>query len=78
MMLARDVIDLLKHTTSTCIVGCLVFVVVKGGLRLICWGTWLVHILSFIDISYDVLLKHFCWISLCMHLAYGWNTYWDI
>jgi hypothetical protein len=26
--------------------------------------------LSFIDISYDVLLKHFFWISWCMHLAY--------
>jgi hypothetical protein len=44
MMLARDVIDLLKHTTSTCIDGSLVFVVVNGGLRLICWGTWLMHI----------------------------------
>jgi hypothetical protein len=44
MMLSRDVIDLLKHTTSTCIVGCLVFVVVNGGLRMIYWGTWMVHI----------------------------------
>jgi hypothetical protein len=44
MMLARYVIDLLKHTTSTCIVVCLVFAVVNGGLRLICWSTWLVHI----------------------------------
>jgi hypothetical protein len=35
MMLARDVIDLLKQTTSTCIFGCLVFAVVNGGLRLI-------------------------------------------
>jgi hypothetical protein len=38
MMLARDVIDLLKHTTSTCIVGFLEFVVVNGGLRMICLG----------------------------------------
>ena len=30
MMLARDVIDLLKDTTSTCIVGCLVFSIVNG------------------------------------------------
>jgi hypothetical protein len=30
-----NVIDLLKHTTSKCIVGCLVFSVVNGGLRLI-------------------------------------------
>jgi hypothetical protein len=42
MMLARDVIDLLDHTTSTCLVRCLVFVLVHGGLRLICWGTWMV------------------------------------
>jgi hypothetical protein len=47
MMLDRDVIDLLKHTTSAYIVGCLVFVVVNEGLRLICWGTWLVHIFEF-------------------------------
>jgi hypothetical protein len=33
--------------------------------------------LSFIDISYDVLLKHFL-ISWCMHLAYGWTTYWNM
>jgi hypothetical protein len=59
MMLARDVIDRLKHTTSTCVVGCLVFVVVNGGLMLIYWCTWLVHILSFIDISYDVLLEEY-------------------
>jgi hypothetical protein len=57
MMLAKDVIDLLKHTTSTYVVGCLLFSVVNGGLMLICWCTWLVHILSFIDISYDVLLE---------------------
>jgi hypothetical protein len=56
MMLARDVIDLLKHTTSTCIIVCLVFFVGNGGLRLICWGTWLVHILNFINIYYDILL----------------------
>jgi hypothetical protein len=31
MMLARDIIDLLRHTSSTCIIGCLVFVVVNGG-----------------------------------------------
>jgi len=55
MILARNVINLLNHNTSTCIVGCLEFIVVNGGLRLICWGTWIVHILSFNDISYDVL-----------------------
>jgi hypothetical protein len=31
MMLARDVIDLLRNTSSTCIIGCLVFIVVNGG-----------------------------------------------
>jgi hypothetical protein len=78
MMLARYVIDILKHTTSTCIVGFLVFSIVNGGLRLMCLmymdGTYL----SFIDISYDVLLNHICWISWCMHLAYGWISYWDM
>jgi hypothetical protein len=44
IMLARDVIDLLKNTTRTCIVGCLVFVVVNGGLRLIYLGRWMIHI----------------------------------
>jgi hypothetical protein len=27
----RDIIDLLRHTSSTCIFGCLVFTVVNGG-----------------------------------------------
>ena len=31
MMLARDVIDLLRHTSSTYIFGCLVFSIVNGG-----------------------------------------------
>jgi hypothetical protein len=31
MMLARDIIDLLRHTSSTCIFGYLVFVVVNGS-----------------------------------------------
>jgi hypothetical protein len=31
MMLARDVIDLLRHTSSTYSFGCLVFAVVNGG-----------------------------------------------
>jgi hypothetical protein len=32
MMLARDVIDILRHTSSTCIFGCLVCAIVNGGL----------------------------------------------
>jgi hypothetical protein len=71
MMLSRYVIDLLKHTTSTCVVGCLVFVVVIGGLMLICWYTWLVHILSFIDISYDVLLEEYLLDVLVMGYILG-------
>jgi hypothetical protein len=74
MMLARDVIDLLKHTTSTCVVGCLVFVVVNGGLMLICWCTWMVHILSFIDISDDVLLEAYLLENL-MHAFGIWMGY---
>ena len=35
MMLTRDVIDLLNHTTSTCVIGCLLFVVVNGVLMII-------------------------------------------
>jgi hypothetical protein len=31
MMLARNFIDILRHTSSTCIFGWLVFVVVNGG-----------------------------------------------
>jgi hypothetical protein len=31
MMIARDVINLFRHNSSTCIFGCLVFVVVNGG-----------------------------------------------
>jgi hypothetical protein len=31
MMLARDVIDLLRNTSSTHVFGCLLFVVVNGG-----------------------------------------------
>jgi hypothetical protein len=31
MMLARDIIDRLRHTSSTCIFGCLVFAVENEG-----------------------------------------------
>jgi hypothetical protein len=76
MMLARSVIDLLRHTSST------------YWMLSICCGVWRLRLmclvymastyLSFIDIFYDLILKHFCWISWCMHLAYGWTTYWDM
>jgi hypothetical protein len=56
MMLTRDVINLLKCTTSTCIVGCLVFSVVNGGLRLICLGYMAGTYFSFIDVLLEAYL----------------------
>jgi hypothetical protein len=56
MMIARDVIDLLRHTSSTCIFRFLVFVLVYMV------DTYL----SSIDIYYDVLLEEYL-LDILMH-----------
>ena len=55
MMLVRYVIDLLRHTSST--YWLLSICCSEWRLRLICWGTWLVHI----------------WVSLIYLMMYYWK-----
>jgi hypothetical protein len=63
MMLARYVIDILNHTTSTCIVGCLIEADLLGYMA----GTYL----SFIDMSYDVLLEAY-FMDILVHAFDTW------
>ena len=47
------------------------------GLMLICWSTWLVLFLSFINISYDVLLESYGMVLLdiMVHGFFMWMGY---
>jgi hypothetical protein len=70
MMQARDVINLLKHTTSTCIVGCLVFVVVNGGIEADLLGYMAGTYLSLIDVLLEAFL-----LDILVHTFGIWLDY---
>jgi hypothetical protein len=72
MMLVRDVIDLLRHTSST--FWMLSICCSEWRLKMICWGTWLVTYLSFIDISCDVLLEAYL-LDILVHSFGIWMSY---
>ena len=74
MMLARDVIDLLRHTSSSCIVGCLVFVVVNRRIENDLLGYMDGAYLRFIDVSYDVLLEAYL-LDVLVHAFGIWIGY---